>query len=111
MGSSASARADAADNTLAFLLDIIQAHVKWSLRRNSHARILVLLEAQWSPDGGQACCVGSESPALSHICLASYRTTVAHLYLQTHPSICACWYLGGLALGDMAAVEAKTAHI
>jgi hypothetical protein len=35
---------DAAENTLAFLLDIVQAHVQWSQRHHSQARILVVLE-------------------------------------------------------------------
>ncbi len=35
---------DAAENTLAFLLDIVQAHVRWSQRHHAQARILVVLE-------------------------------------------------------------------
>jgi hypothetical protein len=35
---------DAAEDTLAFLLDVVQAHVRWSRRHHSPARILVVLE-------------------------------------------------------------------
>ena len=35
---------DAAENTLAFLMDVVQAHVRWSGRHHSQARILVVLE-------------------------------------------------------------------
>jgi len=40
---------DAAENTLAFLLDIVQAHVRWSRKYHSPARIVVVLEGWERP--------------------------------------------------------------